>query len=74
MLSVTQGQPTRYSIENFLWSDEIIESLFTSSGCTATDEQRVLDLKKHLVSRPAGGQEDPLEPVKDIEGQSALVP
>src|SRR5205823_1923939 len=60
---------SRYSIENFVWSDEMLELLCDSRGCSESDKQEILDLKKNLVKRAAGQPEGPLEHVKDIAGQ-----
>lgn len=60
---------SRYSIENYLWSDEVLGKLLVQFNCASEHERHILALKANLLGREPESMENPCDCVKDIDGQ-----
>ena len=56
-----------YSIENFLWSDEILQKLCRTHACAPDEESAILEAKAVALGRAVGSAEQPSEAIKDID-------
>lgn len=56
----------RYSIENYLWSDEILQKLMDDSDCSSEQQASILEVNRPIVD---GSPQSPLARLKSISGQ-----
>ncbi len=58
---------SRYSIENYLWGDEVIKKLARKYGLTNDQENEIISAKTSALGRVPGSAEVPHERVKNID-------